>query len=373
MVWKGNSVMRQRMVYLFTAVNWYRLELFKNLAMMVDLKVYILNGYKVGYDGINYLPNLENLNIQILDEKQSQFNELVKIIDKEEFDTIVVPSMNSIHFIRLTTMLCHYYRQKGKKVLYFWEYWPMEKERSSLSKKVKQSVRHWAVRINKSYIDKFIVPSIYTFSFYRKLGIPASKCVRCFNSSEVEQKHYTRDEVRNLYGIRNEDKVILYFGRLEKYKGIDELVRAFEKLNLENCHLLICGPGKLDTKIASTRIHIAGSIPPNERGKYYAAADLFVLPNTYKNKVEPWGLTVNEAMAFALPILVTDATGSGLDLVFNGVNGFVMDSNNIEEELQKYLRLIMNDDIFRNSLSENSKKIISNYTFSNMAKAFRWA
>ena len=249
----------------------------------------------------------------------------------------------------------------------------MEKERSSLSKKVKQSVRHWAVRINKSYIDKFIVPSIYTFSFYRKLGIPASKCVRCFNSSEVEQKHYTRDEVRNLYGIRNEDKVILYFGRLEKYKGIDELVRAFEKLNLENCHLLICGPGKLDTKIASTRIHIAGSIPPNERGKYYAAADLFVLPNTYKNKVEPWGLTVNEAMAFALPILVTDATGSGLDLVFNGVNGFVMDSNNIEEELQKYLRLIMNDDIFRNSLSENSKKIISNYTFSNMAKAFRWA
>ena len=267
MVWKGNSVMRQRMVYLFTAVNWYRLELFKNLAMMVDLKVYILNGYKVGYDGINYLPNLENLNIQILDEKQSQFNELVKIIDKEEFDTIVVPSMNSMHFIRLTTMLCHYYRQKGKKVLYFWEYWPMEKERSSLSKKVKQSVRHWAVRINKSYIDKFIVPSIYTFSFYRKLGIPASKCVRCFNSSEVEQKHYTRDEVRNLYGIRNEDKVILYFGRLEKYKGIDELVRAFEKVELRKLPSINLWPRKTRHKNRIQQNPYCGKHPSKRKRK----------------------------------------------------------------------------------------------------------
>ena len=60
-------------------------------------------------------------------------------------------------------------------------------------------------------------------------------------------------------------------------------------------------------------------------------------------------------MAFALPILVTDATGSGLDLVFNGVNGFVMDSNNIEEELQKYLRLIMNDTLHNSTFGRFNK------------------
>lgn len=365
--------MSQKMIYLFTAVNWYRLELFKSLATMVDLKVFILNGYKVGYDGISYLPDTGNLNLQILDEGQSQFSELVKIIDKEDFDTIVVPSMNSVHFIQLTTRLCHYYHRKKKKILYFWEYWPMEKEKSSFSKKIKQSVRHWAIRINKKYIDKFIVPSVYTFSFYRKLGIPAKKCVRCLNSSEIKQTAYTKHEVRDAYGIGREEKVVLYFGRLEKYKGIDELVRAFEKLNLENCHLLICGPGKLSAPVMSRNIHLVGSVPPNVRGKYYAAADLFILPNTYKNKIEPWGLTVNEAMSFALPVLVSDATGSGLDLVFDGVNGFVMDSSIIEDEIQKYLELLMHDDVLLKSLSENSKKLISSYTFTNMAKAFRWA
>lgn len=362
--------MNNKIIYLFTAVNWYRLELFKNISKMADLKVYILNGYKVGYEGIEFSPEYGDLDIRFLDDEMSEFHNLIQILDKEKFDIIVVPSMNSLHFISLTTKLCRYYHLKGKRILYFWEYWPMECSKSSFSKKIKQGIRHLAIRINQTWIDKFIVPSIYTYSFYRKMGIPASKCVRCFNASEIEKKEYSRDIVRTSLSIGQKEKIILYFGRLEEYKGINELIKVFNRIDVKSWHLVVCGPGKPSINFKNSNIHFMGSIDPDKRGYYYSAADLFILPNTYNKKIEPWGLTVNEAMSFGLPVLVTEATGSGVDLVFHGVNGFIMSSSNLEDEMEFYIRLILSNSDMMNRMSENSLKIISNYTFENMARAF---
>ena len=253
------------------------------------------------------------------------------------------------------------------------EYWPMERKRASVFKIAKQELRHFFTRINSKKIDKFIVPSIYTFSFYRNMGIPANKCIRCFNASEIKQEKYESNYMRNSLLIPKEDKVILYLGRIETYKGINELINVFEKINCPSWHLVICGPGDAKVKSNNNNIHLIGSVSPENRGFYYAMADLFILPNTYKKKIEPWGLTVNEAMAFGLPILATEATGSGLDLVFPGINGFLMNSEDLENEIKYYLKLMLSDDELLLRMSKSSRNIVSNYTFDNMARAFLFA
>lgn len=362
-----------RMIYLYTSINWYRLSLFRSLSGYADVHVYILNNPSVGYQGIAYSPDYEGINITFLKEEESGFAALCRILDQEDFDAIVVPSMNSAFYLRLTTKLARYYSGKGKAVLYFWEYWPMESRHASVYKKLKQVIRHIYTRRNIRYIDRFLVPGIYTYAFYKKMGVPSFKLVRCHNASEVSEEGMDPKRIRQQYGIGEEDKIVLYFGRIEEYKGIYELIRVFRRLDNREWHLLICGPGgdqiRKETD-GDERIHIAGSVSPQDRCSYYAAANVFVLPNTNKGKAEPWGLTVNEAMAFGVPVLATEATGSAVDLIFNGVNGYIMNSDRLEEELSFYLNRILTDPSLEKELGKNGKDMIGDYTFDHMARAF---
>lgn len=364
-----------RLVYLYTTLNWYRLELFRSLSKLVDTHVYILNGYSVGYENIEFDKNTDDINLTILTKEESEEQQLIARLNEEEFDAIVVPSMNSVYTLNLTTKLSHYFSAKGKCVLYFWEYWPMDFGRYGFEKIVKQAVRYAYTLLNKRSIDYFITPSINTYTFYRKTGIPTSKTIRCFNASEITNKEIKIDVRKNL-GIREEEKVVLYFGRIDAYKGIFELISAFKDIRREDWHLVVCGPGEEIIKKSieeSNNIHIIGTVDTSDRCSYYSAADVFVLPNNYKKKIEAWGLTVNEAMSYGLPIIATDATGSAEDLIFPGVNGYILDSLNLENELKYYLKKILSDDKLRKNMGCKSSELISEYSFDNMARSFVFA
>ena len=57
-----------------------------------------------------------------------------------------------------------------------------------------------------------------------------------------------------------------------------------------------------------------------ELESYYRAADVFVLPT----REDIWGLVVNEAMAYGTPVVTTERCGSGLAMIKNGINGFIV-------------------------------------------------
>ena len=58
---------------------------------------------------------------------------------------------------------------------------------------------------------------------------------------------------------------------------------------------------------------------------FYNLCDVFILPSTIaNNQTEGWGLTVGEAMSLGKPVIVTDAVGCSVDLVKNGVNGYIV-------------------------------------------------
>ena len=91
------------------------------------------------------------------------------------------------------------------------------------------------------------------------------------------------------------------------------------------------------------------------------AADLFVLPTRY----DVWGLVINEAMSFGLPIITTDMCIAGMELVVDGFNGFIVPVGNVEE-LRDRMVYVLSDDSISSKMGESSLRVASKYTIQNM-------
>jgi poly(glycerol-phosphate) alpha-glucosyltransferase len=119
------------------------------------------------------------------------------------------------------------------------------------------------------------------------------------------------------------DIVFLFCGQMIARKGLDILLNAFRELE-SNARLLLVGrEAELSVLLAPLpvavrdRITYAGFQPPEELPRFFAKADVFVLPSRY----DGWGVVVNQALGAGLPILCSDQVGAGRDLVREGVNG----------------------------------------------------
>lgn len=104
-------------------------------------------------------------------------------------------------------------------------------------------------------------------------------------------------------------------------------------------------------------------LPKEELFKYYQAADLFVLPT----RKDTWGLVINEAMACGLPIVSTDQCIGGVELIKNGINGFIVPVDNATALTEK-ISEIMQTDSLASMMSVNNLNKIQRYTMKNIAK-----
>jgi glycosyltransferase involved in cell wall biosynthesis len=114
----------------------------------------------------------------------------------------------------------------------------------------------------------------------------------------------------------------------------------------------------------SDRIHFSGFQPQSEIGKMYVAADMFCHPSAS----ETWGLVVNEAMCFGLPLVVSDAVGSAADLVRPEWNGLLFKRDDVGDLTAK-LRQMLNDETLRVTCAANSRRLVGAFTFERSAEA----
>ena len=126
--------------------------------------------------------------------------------------------------------------------------------------------------------------------------------------------------LREKYSL-GQERVILFCGRLIEGKGVRELLLAYEMMNRPDTKLVIVGSFNYNStekspyedklmeildRIGRDRVIFTGYIPHEELPKYYALADLVVLPSTCE---EAAGLTVIEAMMMQRPVITTTMGG----------------------------------------------------------------
>lgn len=141
-------------------------------------------------------------------------------------------------------------------------------------------------------------------------------------------------------------KVILYVGKLLERKHPMDLIKAVERLSRTDIALVIVGDGAqrryceeyCRERHMSDSVRFMGFRNQKELAPFYTLADVLVLPS----EREPWGLVINEAMCFGLPVICTTQVGAWPDLVRHGDNGFVYEAGDIDA-LRQYLGLALAD------------------------------
>jgi len=154
----------------------------------------------------------------------------------------------------------------------------------------------------------------------------------------------SRPSVRKRYKIRDDEKLVLFFGALRRYKGVHKLISALANVGRRELRmkLLIVGRlvnekyfDELESLIAekglSDRVILIGKyVPFEEIGDFFKAADIVALP--YQHIYDSGVLRL--AFSFAKPVIAT-RVGIFNQLVAEGKNGFLVDddTNSIAEVL----------------------------------------
>ena len=159
-----------------------------------------------------------------------------------------------------------------------------------------------------------------------------------------------KSEARKFFGLSDEQNVILFFGAIKEYKGLDILSRSFSlaSLKINNLALIIAGEAgdaetrqivlkckdilsKLPNKVKV--VFHEKYIPDSEVAKYFIASDVVVLP--YRGISHSGVLHV--AYSFGRPVIVTDV-GDFKESVEEGISGFVLSSNSPENLSEKIVQ-----------------------------------
>lgn len=296
-------------------------------------------------------------------------------------DLIILPPTD---FGYLFTNIYLYYLCKKKKMPYIiWTerwYYKNIPFRDKISGKLYNIIEKGA--------DAIIVPGKKSFEYYLKRDIKKEKIITApdasiidYNSKEI---HKLKNSLIKKYGLKNK-KVILYIGRLISRKGLTFLIDAVSKINNRNIVLMIVGGGdfyklgekniekKLKNKVRELhlekRVLFTGEYPREKLPAFYKLSDIFVYPSITEKIGEPWGLALNEAAQFGLPLISTDAVGSAPDLIRDGKNGFIVkekDSKQLKEKIEK----ILESKKLREKMGRTSLKIIKKFKYEDMVSGF---
>ncbi len=153
---------------------------------------------------------------------------------------------------------------------------------------------------------------------------------------EALDRQTCRTQIRQRFGIAQSDRVILFVGMNFEVKGLEAILKALAGLK-QRAHemqakLLVVGKGDhrryadLARQLGIEKEVIFAGVWRDEIAPVYLAADLFIMLSTF----DTFGLTVLEAMAAALPVIISPTVGAR-DIVRNGANGFVVDPDRTDE------------------------------------------
>lgn len=190
------------------------------------------------------------------------------------------------------------------------------------------------------------------------------------------------DEAKQYIGLKPENRMVLFVGRIEPLKGVDTLIHAMSCFGLQGAHqpvhLAIIG-GDVNVKFEDMSeemirlqklcddLCMGGMVVfLGKRGQdtlpyYYSAAEVVVMPSLY----ESFGMVALEAMACGVPVIASEVGGLGY-LVQNGITGYTIPDSDPKALCAKLAELLGNVDL-RNQMGRYAAEYAVDYAWETIA------
>jgi len=192
------------------------------------------------------------------------------------------------------------------------------------------------------------------------------------------------DEAKQFIGLKPENRMILFVGRIEPLKGVDTLIQAMACLDLSlrsresPVHLAIIGgephvgPADMSAEMARLQklcddlcmggmVVFLGKRAQDTLPYYYSAAELLVMPSLY----ESFGMVALEAMACGTPVIASEVGGLGY-LVQDGKTGYTIPDSDPEGLCEK-LTSLLGDHELRDAMGRQAVEYSANYAWEEIA------
>lgn len=202
---------------------------------------------------------------------------------------------------------------------------------------------------------------------YEKINvIPNGVNMSLFNGIERDYNF------RRRFAMDNE-KIILFMGRLVYEKGVQHLIAAMPKIlnGYHDVKLVIAGQGGMLNELKQEvnalgigeKVYFAGYMNGKDVQKMYKAADISVFPSTY----EPFGIVALEAMLAENPIVVSDIGGLN-EIVQHKENGMKSYAGNPNSIADSILELLYDYKLCADITRKAKNKVRNEYNWSKIAQ-----
>ena len=223
------------------------------------------------------------------------------------------------------------------------------KTTGNMSKKYEKNSLSWA--------DAITVVSKDAFNHYTSLGYKVFQVPNAIDISSLSS-----DEDRRF------QKQIIFAGRLSNEKGIDSLIEIAKNLPVE-INLIILGSGPEEKKIEDLatlqkNIHFLGYQTKDQTISLIRGSDILIQPSLN----EGISSTILEAMA-CKTIIIASNVGGNKELIENNINGYLVESNNVESFTNKIDNVFENTEL-KQSIVDQAFKTVKNYDWNQVGKIY---
>jgi glycosyltransferase involved in cell wall biosynthesis len=342
----------------------YRIDFFNEFGKHVDLTV-VFEAKQA--NGITFNWNLDEiLNFKVEFLKNGYISEkrinlsILKFIIRPSYDHIIMT--NYAYYTEMVALIA----LKMQKIQYFLE---IDGGFVRNELKARKIFKTFLIKGAKGYFSPSKASDEYLIHYGADKGIIYRYPFTSLKEEDVINK-YDIDKIALKKKLKINDKfIVLSVGRFIHIKGFDVLLKASRNFHKEIALYIIGGIPDDDyleivEKYNLKNVHFVDFISKSNLEYYYSIADVFVFPS----RGDVWGLVVNEAMAKGLPIITTDKSIAGLELVENDINGYVIPVEN-ENLISFYVNKLFYNEDLKQLLSKNSLYRIKTYTIESMVDA----
>lgn len=250
-------------------------------------------------------------------------------------------------------------------------YFPIAEE---ASKQVVQAIgRDFCNRCNM-----VVAPSQLVVNYLRRIGVEAP-IVNIPTGIELEEfENLDTNWLKDNYGIKPEEKALLFVGRLGQEKNVVFLLKAFQNVLKQHpeVHLVLVGKGPQENFLRqmcyqigiSNKVTFTGVLPRSSIVHCYASAYMFVFPSV----TETQGLVIGEAKAAGLPTVAIKAFGPA-EMVEDGEDGILTEP--VMTQFSEAIIKLLDDDALYNYMKgkalQNAPLISSACSAENMLEVYQ--